>query len=159
MGAEASGVGRREQMTVQTPQKILILDFGGQYSQLIARRVRECGVYSEVKPFSLSLNAINAFQPSGIIFSGGPGSVYEEGSPHPVPEIYSLGTPILGICYGCQLLAQQFGGTVIPAQTNTAREYGKAVTRFDDRCELFSDLPGESITWMSHGDVISSVPK
>ena len=88
-------------MTVQTPQKILILDFGGQYSQLIARRVRECGVYSEVKPFSLSLNAINAFQPSGIIFSGGPGSVYEEGSPHPVPEIYSLGTPILGICYGC----------------------------------------------------------
>ena len=140
-------------------QKILILDFGGQYSQLIARRVRECHVYSEVKPFSISEEEIKAFQPSGIIFSGGPGSVYNENSPHPAEEIYRLGIPILGICYGCQLLAQQFGGEVVPAKESVAREYGKTLTRIDNRCELFSGIPEECVTWMSHGDVISVVPR
>lgn len=146
-------------MPEQNQKKILILDFGAQYSQLIARRVRECHVYSEVKPFSVTLEEIRAFAPGGIIFSGGPGSVYEEGSPHPAKGIYDLGIPILGICYGCQLLAQQFGGEVVPAITGIAREYGKAVTWFDNRCLLFRDIPGESVTWMSHGDLISAVPK
>ncbi|MBQ8075018.1 MAG: glutamine-hydrolyzing GMP synthase [Oscillospiraceae bacterium] len=146
-------------MPEQNQQKILILDFGAQYSQLIARRVRECHVYSEVKPFSVSLEEIQSFAPAGIIFSGGPGSVYEAGSPHPAEGIYDLGIPILGICYGCQLLAQRFGGEVVPAISGTAREYGKAVTWFDNRCRLFTDLPGESVTWMSHGDLISILPK
>nr|MCR4711393.1 GMP synthase (glutamine-hydrolyzing) [Clostridia bacterium] len=86
-------------------QKILILDFGGQYNQLIARRVRELGVYCEVKPYRMTIEEIRAFAPLGIIFTGGPQSVYREGSPHPVEEIFDLGVPILGICYGCQLLA------------------------------------------------------
>ena len=131
-------------------QKILILDFGGQYSQLIARRVRECHVYSEVKPFSISEEEIKAFQPSGIIFSGGPGSVYNENSPHPAEEIYKLGTPILGICYGCQLLAQQFGGEVVPAKESTFREYVKTRTRFDFRWEQLSRVSGDVIRWMGH---------
>ena len=145
-------------MAEQDHQKILILDFGGQYSQLIARRVRECHVYSEVKPFTLSAEEIKAFQPKGIIFSGGPGSVYEKDSPHPPEEVFELDIPILGICYGCQLLAQKFGGKVVPAQNRTAREYGKTETWFDNRCLLFKGLPGESVTWMSHGDVISKMP-
>ena len=145
--------------SLQNRQTVLILDFGGQYSQLIARRVRECHVYCEVRPFSLAAEEIAAIAPCGIIFSGGPSSVYQDGSPHPFSGIYDLGIPILGICYGCQLLAQAFGGTVVPAQSSTAREYGRAVTWFDSRCPLFFNLPGESITWMSHGDLISDVPK
>ena len=146
-------------MVKQDHQKILILDFGGQYSQLIARRVRECHVYSEVKPFTIPVEEIKAFQPSGIIFSGGPGSVYEENSPHPARDVYGLGIPILGICYGCQLLAQQFGGEVVPAKNSIAREYGKTVTWFDNSCRLFYGIPKESVTWMSHGDVISVIPQ
>ena len=140
-------------------QKILILDFGGQYNQLIARRVRECNVYCEVKPFSTSLEEIKAFAPIGIIFTGGPNSVYEAGSPHVDTGVYSLGVPILGICYGCQLLAHELGGKVTAAQDDSAREYGKTETYFDTSCKLFKNIPAESITWMSHGDYMSQVPQ
>ena len=105
-------------------QKVLILDFGGQYNQLIARRVRECNVYCEVKPFDMSLEEIRAYDPLGIIFTGGPNSVYAPDSPHPDPGVYSLGVPILGICYGCQLLSHELGGLVTAAQDDSAREYG-----------------------------------
>ena len=140
-------------------QKILILDFGGQYNQLIARRVRECNVYCEVKPFSTSLEEIKAFAPIGIIFTGGPNSVYEAGSPHVNTGVYSLGVPILGICYGCQLLAHELGGKVTAAQDDSAREYGKTETYFDTSCKLFKNIPAESITWMSHGDYMAQVPQ
>ena len=140
-------------------QKILILDFGGQYNQLIARRVRECNVYCEVKPFSTSLEEIKAFAPIGIIFTGGPNRVYEAGSPHVDTGVYSLGVPILGICYGCQLLAHELGGKVTAAQDDSAREYGKTETFFDTSCKLFKNIPAESITWMSHGDYMAQVPQ
>ena len=140
-------------------QKILILDFGGQYNQLIARRVRECNVYCEVKPFSTSLEEIKAFAPIGIIFTGGPNSVYEAGSPHVDTGVYSLGVPILGMCYGCQLLAHELGGKVTAAQDDSAREYGKTETYFDTSCKLFKNIPAESITWMSHGDYMAQVPQ
>ncbi len=140
-------------------QKILILDFGGQYNQLIARRVREGNVYCEVKPFSTSLEEIKAFAPIGIIFTGGPNSVYEAGSPHVDTGVYGLGVPILGICYGCQLLAHELGGKVTAAQDDSAREYGKTETYFDTSCKLFKNIPAESITWMSHGDYMAQVPQ
>jgi len=139
-------------------QKILILDFGGQYNQLIARRVRECNVYCEVKPFDMSLEEIRAYDPLGIIFTGGPNSVYAADSPHADKGIYSLGVPILGICYGCQLLSHELGGLVTAAQDDSAREYGKTQTWFDPSCALFKGLPESSITWMSHGDYMARVP-
>ena len=105
-------------------EKILILDFGGQYNQLIARRVREQNVYCEIKPYTTTLDEIRAFAPMGIIFTGGPNSVYLEESPHVDPEVFRLGVPILGICYGCQLMAHTLGGQVTAAQEDTAREYG-----------------------------------
>ena len=140
-------------------QKILILDFGGQYNQLIARRVREQQVYCEVHPYDMPLEEIRRYAPMGIIFTGGPHSVYAPGSPHPDPGIYDLGLPILGICYGCQLLAQALGGRVVPAQEDSAREYGKTETEFDTDCLLFRGLPARSVTWMSHGDYMAQVPE
>ena len=140
-------------------QKILILDFGGQYNQLIARRVRENHVYCEVHPYSMPAEEIRQFDPIGIIFTGGPRSVYDADSPHAAQEIYSMGIPILGICYGCQLLAAQLGGEVLPARDDSAREYGKTQTRFDSACRLFHGLPAESISWMSHGDYIARLPE
>ena len=140
-------------------EKVLILDFGAQYSQLIARRIRECSVYCEVKPCTISPDEIRAYGPIGIVFSGGPKSVYEKASPHIAPEIFEMGVPILGICYGCQLMAYTLGGTVAAATEATAREYGKTVTTFEKSDALFSSLPAESITWMSHGDYISQVPQ
>ena len=139
-------------------EKVLILDFGGQYNQLIARRVRECKVYCEVKPYTMSMEAIRKFAPIGIIFTGGPGSVYEPSSPQVDPAIFQLGIPILGICYGCQLIAHNLGGQVTPAQDDSAREYGKTVTYFDTACKLFKGLPETSISWMSHGDYMAKVP-
>ena len=139
-------------------QKVLVLDFGGQYNQLIARRVRECSVYCEVKPYTMSMDDIRAYDPIGIIFTGGPNSVYAAGSPQADPEIFKLGVPILGICYGCQLIAHNLGGRVTEAQEDTAREYGKTETYFDTSCRLYDGLPEEGITWMSHGDYMEKVP-
>ena len=137
---------------------VLVLDFGGQYNQLIARRVRECGVYCEVKPYTTPLAELKAMNPIGIIFTGGPNSVYLDTSPQVDPEIFTWGVPILGICYGCQLMAHNLGGLVTPAQEDTAREYGKTVTYYDTSCRLFQDLPEQGIAWMSHGDYMAKVP-
>ena len=137
---------------------VLVLDFGGQYNQLIARRVRECGVYCEVKPYTTPLAELKAMNPIGIIFTGGPNSVYLDTSPQVDPEIFTWGVPILGICYGCQLMAHNLGGLVTPAQEDTAREYGKTVTYYDTSCRLFQDLPEQGISWMSHGDYMANVP-
>ena len=139
-------------------QKVLILNFGGQYDQLIARRVRECSVYCEVKPYTMTLSEIRAFDPIGIIFTGGPDSVYKENSYHPAEGIFELGIPILGICYGCQLLAHHLGGMVTAAENENAREYGKTLTFYDNSCLLFDGLDEESISWMSHGDYMKKVP-
>ncbi len=139
-------------------QRVLVIDFGGQYNQLIARRVRECHVYCEMKPHSVTLEEIRAFDPIGIIFTGGPNSVYLDDSPHIDPAIFELGVPILGICYGCQLMAHYLGGRVTEAQEDTAREYGKTHTFFDTSCRLFKGLPAEGVTWMSHGDYMAKVP-
>ncbi len=140
-------------------EKILIIDFGGQYNQLIARRVRECNVYCEVKPWTAPLEELKAFDPIGILFTGGPNSVYLETSPRVDPEIFTWGVPILGICYGCQLIAHALGGQVTPAQDDSAREYGKTVTYYDTACKLFRGLPEEGVSWMSHGDYMAKVPE
>ena len=141
-------------------QKVLILDFGGQYNQLIARRVRECHVYCEVHPASkATVENVRAFGPIGIILPGGPTSVYAKSSPSLPKEIFEMGIPVLGICYGCQLMAHTLGGVVTEAGENDAREYGRTVTHLDPNCILFEGFPEESITWMSHGDYISKVPE
>jgi len=139
-------------------QTVIVLDFGGQYNQLIARRVRECGVYCEVKPCSTPLGQLKAMAPIGIIFTGGPNSVYLETSPHVDPDIFTWGVPILGICYGCQLMAHMLGGHVTEAQDDSAREYGKTETRYDTSCKLFKGLPEQGVSWMSHGDYMARVP-
>ena len=140
-------------------QTVIILDFGGQYNQLIARRVRECGVYCEVKPCTTPLADLRRPDPIGIIFTGGPNSVYLETSPHVDPEIFTWGVPILGICYGCQLMAHTLGGRVTAAAGDVAREYGKTEVYFDTNCRLFKGLPVRGITWMSHGDYMEKVPE
>ena len=139
-------------------QTVLVLDFGGQYNQLIARRVRECSVYCEVRPYTTPVAEIKAMAPIGIIFTGGPNSVYDPASPQADPEIFKLGIPILGICYGCQLIAHNLGGRVTAATADSAREYGKTETYFRTDCKLFKGLPAESVTWMSHGDYMAKVP-
>ena len=139
-------------------ETVIVLDFGGQYNQLIARRVRECNVYCEVKPYTTPLSELKAMQPIGIIFTGGPNSVYLEESPHVDPEIFTWGVPILGICYGCQLMAHTLGGLVTEAQDDSAREYGKTETFYDTTCPLFRGLPASGISWMSHSDYMARVP-
>ncbi len=140
-------------------ETVIVLDFGGQYNQLIARRVRECNVYCEVKPYTTPLSELKAMQPIGIIFTGGPNSVYLEESPHVDPEIFTWGVPILGICYGCQLMAHTLGGLVTEAQDDSAREYGKTETFYDTTCPLFRGLPASGISWMSHSDYMARVPE
>ncbi len=140
-------------------QMIIVLDFGGQYNQLIARRVRECGVYCEVKSYKTPLSELKAMNPVGIIFTGGPNSVYLENSPSISREIFELGIPVLGICYGCQLMAHVLGGKVSTCITS---EYGKTETEYDRSCTLFgsiSDMPEKAISWMSHTDYISELPE
>ena len=140
-------------------QTVIVLDFGGQYNQLIARRVRECGVYCEVKPCTTPLAELQKMEPIGFIFTGGPNSVYLETSPQVDPAIFTLGVPVLGICYGCQLLAHHLGGRVTAAQDDSAREYGKTETFYDASCPLFKGLPESGISWMSHGDYMEKVPE
>ena len=139
-------------------QFVLVLDFGGQYNQLIARRVRECGVYCEVKSYRTPLSELRAMNPIGIIFTGGSNSVYLEDAPRVDPEIFTWGIPILGICYGCQFMAHSLGGLVTPAQEDTAREYGRTQTHYDTGCRLFHGIPETGISWMSHGDYMAKVP-
>jgi GMP synthase (glutamine-hydrolysing) len=142
------------------PELILILDFGSQYTQLIARRVRELGVYSELHPFNIPLEKIHALNPKGIILSGSPSSAYERDAPIPSQEIFDLGIPVLGICYGLQLIAHQFGGEIDKA---ARREYGHAELVIDDASDLFSGFArnGSSSTtvWMSHGDHLTKMPR
>ncbi len=135
-------------------QKVLVLDFGGQYNQLIARRVREHGVFCDLMPSEMSIQKIREYNPIGIIFTGGPNSVYEEGSPKIDSEIFKLGIPVLGICYGCQLAALLLGGTVESAQTS---EYGKAEV-ICTNSPLTKGIPEKSVCWMSHTDRITVLP-
>ncbi|GAB4300977.1 MAG: glutamine-hydrolyzing GMP synthase [Desulfuromonadia bacterium] len=140
-------------------ERILILDFGSQYTQLIARRVREAHVYCELHPFDIGIDAIRRFAPRGIIFSGGPKSVYEEGAPAVDEELFELGVPVLGICYGMQLMSRHFGGEVVPAGK---REFGHAILhRCGEPDELFDAffVDDQSPVWMSHGDHVQRVPE
>jgi len=135
---------------------IIVLDFGSQYTQLIARRLRENGVYCEIVPYSEKVEDIKAKNPRGIILSGGPASVYADDAYHPDPAVFELGLPILGICYGMQLITQHFGGVVIAADHH---EYGKAKLIIEKReSPIFTDVEDGSVVWMSHGDRVDMLP-
>ena len=136
-------------------EKILILDFGSQVTQLIARRVREQSVYCEIHPYNMTLAKIREYGPKGIILSGGPSSVYDTDAPHSDPAIFDLGIPVLGICYGMQLMTNQLGGKV---ERSDKREYGRAMMELDDVADLFSGFDGRAEVWMSHGDRIEAMP-
>ena len=133
-------------------EMVVVLDFGGQYNQLIARRVRECNVYCEVHPYNMGLDKIKALNPKGIIFTGGPNSVYGEDSPKIEKEIFELGIPVLGICYGAQLMMYTLGGEVATAPV---REYGKTEVNVNTAGTMFKDVSDTTICWMSHTDYIS----
>ena len=134
---------------------IAILDFGSQYSELIARRIRETQVYSEVLPYHTSAEDLLKFNPKGVILSGGPSSVYDESAPQCDPEIFNLGIPVLGVCYGMQLMAKQLGGKVERAERG---EYGKAELLIDDPTDLFTNVDTGITMWMSHGDSVMELP-
>jgi len=136
-------------------ENVVVLDFGAQYTQLIARRVRECKVYCEIVPSDTDLSQILARRPIGIIFSGGPSSCYEPGAPQVDPAIFEAGIPILGICYGMQLMSRSLGGKVSPS---TNREYGKTQLDVTDDTDLFRGLNRELVCWMSHGDTVEAPP-
>ena len=135
---------------------ILILDFGGQYNQLIARRVRECNVYSEVVPYNISIEKIKEKNPKGIIFTGGPASVYGEDSPRCAEGIFDLGIPVLGICYGMQLMTHTLGGKVSRADK---REYGATEVKINNTSSLFDTFDETNTFLMSHTDFVSEVPE
>src|SRR5882724_2982030 len=137
-------------------EQIVILDFGSQYTQVIARRVRECNVYSVILRYDTPAKEIAALNPKGIILSGGPSSVYTKDAPLPDRAIFQLGTPVLGICYGLQIMAQFLGGKVEPGRK---REYGKGELRVKDSfCPLFANLPETLQVWNSHGDKLTKMP-
>src|SRR5436190_5449198 len=136
---------------VRHDEVVPILDFGSQYAQLIARRVREKGVYSELVSPTISIDELRAMKPRGLILSGGPSSVYEPNAPKCDPRIFELGVPVLGICYGMQIGAQILGGKVKPAK---AREYGRARLNVLSPDGLLRGLPKETTVWMSHGDQV-----
>lgn len=137
-------------------ESILVLDFGGQYNQLIARRVRECNVYCEVHPYTMKIEEIKAMEPKGIILTGGPNSVYDMASPHGDPELFQLGIPVLGICYGAQLMAWTLGGKVATAPVS---EYGKTEVTVSDKEGLLKNVSDKTIAWMSHTDYIEAMPE
>ena len=136
-------------------EKILVLDFGGQYNQLIARRVRECNVYCEVHPYNYSLEKIKEFAPKGIIFTGGPNSVFGDDSPRIDKAVFELGIPVLGICYGCQVTSYVLGGEVVHAPVS---EYGKTIVDTDNTSLLFKNVKAKTTVWMSHTDIVTKVP-
>jgi len=135
---------------------ILIIDFGSQYNQLIARRVREARVYCQIEPPWISLARIRAVSPEGIILSGGPASIYEKGSPRVDPGVFDLGIPVLGICYGMQYMVDALGGEVKKAEK---REYGFAELHVKDAAGIFEGIEEQTRCWMSHGDTIRRVPR
>jgi GMP synthase (glutamine-hydrolysing) len=137
-------------------EMIVVLDFGSQYNQLITRRIREFGVYSELHPHTITVEEIKKLNPKGIIFSGGPNSVYDENSFRCDEGIFEMGLPILGICYGMQLMTIHFGGKVEKAKQ---REYGKATLTIQNQSKLFHELPNEQVVWMSHGDLVVEAPE
>ncbi len=134
---------------------ILVIDFGSQYNQLIARRVRELHVFCRIEPPDISMDAVQKLHPRGIILSGGPSSIYEKKSPKTDPALFSLGIPVLGICYGMQFMVHALGGSVTRSEK---REYGYATLKVKKRTGLFSGIPGKTQCWMSHGDSIQSLP-
>jgi GMP synthase (glutamine-hydrolysing) len=137
------------------PRPVLVVDLGAQYAQLIARRVRECRVYSEIVPHDLPVEVLKARRPAGIILSGGPASVYEPGAFAVDPGVFGLGVPVLGICYGHQLMSQALGGEV---EATGLREYGRTMLMVDEPGVLLEDLPSEDTVWMSHGDAVARPP-
>ena len=137
-------------------ESILVVDFGGQYNQLIARRVRDLHVFAEVVPYTEALQAIQEKEPRGLIFTGGPNSVFDSASPHADSALFETGLPVLGICYGAQLMAYQLGGTV---ETAPVSEYGRTVVRRKADSVLLNGITDETVTWMSHTDYISRVPE
>src|SRR5947208_9139106 len=137
-------------------EQIILLDFGSQYTQVIARRIRECNVYSTILRYDTPATEIAALAPKGVILSGGPASVYAKGAPMPDPAVFELGVPVLGICYGLQLLAYFLGGKVEPGQK---REFGKGTLQVKDSFSpLFANLPETLRVWNSHGDKLTKVP-
>ena len=146
--ATRSGIQMQREM-------IVVLDFGGQYNQLIARRVRECNVYCEVHPYNLSLEELKAMNPKGVIFTGGPNSVYGQDSPICSLDVFELGVPVLGICYGSQLMAHLLGGSVATAPVS---EYGKTEVEVDINSVIFQEVSPTTICWMSHTDYIEKAP-
>ena len=143
-------------MAAKSHDSIIVLDFGAQYSQLIARRVRECGVYSQIVPYTISADAVRKIAPKGIIFSGGPASVKAPGSPRPDKDIFTLGIPILGICYGLQVMSEMLGGNVTCPEK---KEYGlQNIDIIDRSSRLLRDVSDHSQVWMSHGDSVDRIP-
>ena len=136
-------------------EKVLVVDFGGQYNQLVARRVRECNVYCEIVSYRVGLDAIRAQNPKGIIFTGGPNSVYVDGAPTIDPAIFDLGIPVLGLCYGFQLMTHLLGGHVCKAPE---REYGKTLVHVDTKSKVFENVSPETTCWMSHNDYSETAP-
>ena len=135
-------------------EKVLVIDFGGQYNQLVARRVRECNVYCEIYSYKTDLSKIKEMNPKGIILTGGPSSCYEEGAATCSPELFELGVPVLGLCYGAQLMSHVLGGKVERA---AAREYGKTEVDVDPTSPLFAGVTPHTVCWMSHFDYISKL--
>ncbi|MBA3915997.1 MAG: glutamine-hydrolyzing GMP synthase, partial [Acidobacteriales bacterium] len=136
-------------------ESIVVLDFGAQYSQLIARRIREQNVFSAVLPCNATLDEIRSYAPLGIILSGGPSSVYDQDAPVADPRVFQLGIPVLGICYGLQYMVHTLGGKVRPAEK---REYGHARVELQNGSRLFEGLPKILAVWMSHGDEAEALP-
>lgn len=144
-------------VSINQHEVVLVIDFGGQYNQLIARRVRECGVYCEIIPYTYTLEQIKEKKPSAVIFTGGPNSVYAENTPKVDAKIFELGIPVLGICYGHQFMSQTLGGKVKSAEDSS--EYGKTSIALQTNCVLFKGLEENNICWMSHADYVDEVPE
>ena len=143
-----------EPMHITDKERVIVIDFGGQYNQLVARRVRECNVYCEIYSYKTDIAQIKAMKPKGIILTGGPNSCYEENAPTYAKELFEMGIPVLGLCYGAQLMMLLLGGKVEKAPV---REYGKTEVLLDSSSALFSNVAPTTICWMSHTDYISKV--
>src|SRR5437588_243587 len=153
--AAAAPVAERARTLAAVSEEIVVLDYGGQYSQLIARRVRECGVFSELLPHHVGAAEVSRRRPKGVILSGGPASVYADGAPPLHPELLELGVPVLGICYGMQLLARELGGRVEGAEIG---EFGRSQLTVQQSGRLLAGTPDEQTCWMSHRDTVFSQP-